>query len=201
MKLLALGALLAASMAAQSKRVIILLGPPGAGKTTQAKALSRARRIPSISAADLIKKGHGGKSKLSRAVAAPTASGDLVNDETINQLVEFRIQKRDALDGFILDGYPATEAQAKFLAAKLAERGLPAPVVVHLDAPDDVVRARMRGRGRADDKPATIERRLAEFHRERDFVLGFYKGVRRVDATRTEKEVTAQIEKVLAGTG
>ena len=181
--------------------VVILLGPPGSGKSTQAKHLQQSYRIPAISASELLKQSHGRKSRISRAVAAPVASGELVSDETINQLVQFRIQKRDALQGFILDGYPRTKAQAEFLAGQLKERGLPEPVVIHLDAPDAVVKQRMEARRRADDKPAIIERRLSDYHDEKDFLLGYYAPSRlfRVDATKPEKEVSRDIAALLAG--
>lgn len=94
-----------------------------------------------------------------------------MSDETVNQLLELRIEKRDALRGFVLDGYPATRAQAEFLARQLKTRGLPEPLVIHLEASDAVVKERMRERRRADDQPATIERRLADYHHEKDFLL------------------------------
>jgi adenylate kinase len=181
--------------------VLILLGAPGAGKTTQAKQLSRRFKIPSISASEMLKKAHGKKSPISRAVAVPTASGDLLNEEGLNQLLQYRVEKRDALHGFILDGYPTSARQAEFLAKLLEERKLPAPIVIHLQAPDAVVTARMRSRGRVDDKPAVIERRLADYRREEQFILDYYRSGRviRVDATRPEKDVLAAILAQLGG--
>ena len=181
--------------------VVILLGPPGSGKSTQATYLRRKYGIPTVSAADLIKRGHGGKSPVSRAVAAPTASGDLLNEEGLNQLVRYRVEKRDALSGFILDGYPTSKKQAEYLASLLDERKLPPPVVIVLDAPDSVVKSRMNQRRRVDDKPAVIERRIADYRREEQFIVDYYgKGrLYRVDATKTEREVSAQIGSVLGG--
>lgn len=181
--------------------VLILLGPPGAGKTTQAKRLSKRFRIPAISAADMIKKAHGKKSPISRAVAVPTASGDLLNEEGLNQLLQYRVERPDALRGFILDGYPTSARQAEFLAKLLVERKLPAPVVIHLQAPDAIVTARMRARGRVDDKPAVIERRVADYRREEDFLLDYYKTGRviRVDATKPEREIFDYLVAQLTG--
>lgn len=196
---------LAGSPAAES-RVIILLGPPGSGKTTQSAFLSRKYHIPAISASDLLKKSHGRKSKLSKPLEIGTASGDLVNDDALNELFRSRVEKPDALHGFILDGYPASEKQAAYLAALLSERQLPQPTVIVLDAPDAVVKQRMERRRRVDDRPAIIERRLADYRREEQFIVGYYgpgqsAGNARlfhVDGTRSEAEVSQQITALLA---
>jgi len=193
---MAAGVLLAAGLPlAAENLVVLLLGPPGSGKTTQAKQLSRRYRIPAISAAEILKKSHGKRTSLTRTVDIPTASGELVTDQTLNQLLQYRVEKKDALRGFILDGYPTSTAQAEFLKGLLKERGLPDPIVIHLDTPDRVAIERMRGRRRVDDRPAIIERRLADYRREEQFILDYYgKGrVVRVNGARTEKEVLADI--------
>lgn len=186
-------------------RVIILLGAPGSGKTTQAAFISRRYHIPAISASELLKKSHGRKSKLSKPLEIGTASGDLVNDDALNELFRARVEKPDALHGFILDGYPASTKQADYLAGLLSERQLPEPTVIVLDAPDAVVKQRMERRHRVDDQPAIIERRLADYRREEQFIVGHYGPGRsaaqarlfRVDATKTEAEVSQQITALL----
>ena len=190
---------LATAAAAGQGRVIVLLGPPGAGKSTQAKALSRELLLPAISAAELLKKSHGKKDQISRALKVPLASGELVNEETLNQLVEARVAKRDALGGFILDGYPVSPGQGEFLGALVKTRGLAEPVILHLQAPDAVVKQRMQQRGRADDLPAVIERRIADYRRFEQTVLDHYaKGkLHHIDATKSEKEITGEIRKLL----
>jgi adenylate kinase len=185
---------------AAKKMVIVLLGPPGAGKSTQAKAVKRVYGLPTISAAELLKKHHGDKSEISKALKIGYASGALLNDEGLNELVRERTLKGDALDGFILDGYPSSKTQAQFLNQWLAERHLPTPAVVHLKAPDEVVRARMMSRRRADDKPEIIDARLAEYRRDEGAVLELFPADRviAIDGTPAEKDVTKALLDALA---
>ena len=159
----ALGTFLTCAMLADSRTVILLIGPPGAGKTTQARNLSRKYNIPSISMGDLLKKDAGwGKMGSKKILKAEVESGELADDQTADLLMRKRLLLDDAQRGFILDGYPARAGQADKLDALLKERGLPAPILIYLDVPDDVARTRMKGRRRADDSADMIERRLAE---------------------------------------
>jgi adenylate kinase len=180
--------------------VVILIGPPGSGKTTQASHLSRKYRIPAISMSELLKKEFGGNvasnKKAKKRHRVSLASGDLVDEDMENRLVENRIGKRDALRGFLLDGYPRTAKQAEFLDKLLKERGLPPPAVVHLMVPDNVVLERMARRGRADDSPDIMQHRLSDYHREADAILGHYAGGRllRIDGTPAATVVSSQIE-------
>ena len=193
---------LALSLAAQSggsKMVVLIVGPPGSGKTTQAKNLSRKYGIPAISMAGILKKEGGGKGGLNKRLKVQVASGELVNDQAANDLIARRIGRKDALRGFILDGYPATVKQADYLDAALKERGLPPPVVVHLEVPDTVALERMKGRRRADDQPEVMRARLEEYHREAQPVLEHYSGgqLKKVDGTRDERQVWQDIEQAL----
>lgn len=194
--------LLAAAADNTSKKVILIVGPPGGGKTTQAKKISQKYGIPSISLPDLLKENSGwGKAGAGRkGVKAAIESGELANDEVADQLMRDRLLRNDAQRGFVLDGYPATGKQAENLEALLKERGLPLPVVVHLEVPDDVATKRMKARHRADDDPKTISRRLAEYHHEAAPILERYKGDRviTVDGAQSEKEVWHSIETALA---
>jgi len=201
--LVALGTFLTCAMLADSRIVILLIGPPGAGKTTQARNLSRKYKIPSISMADLLKKNAGwGKMGSKKILKAEVESGELADDQTADLLLRKRLLLDDAQRGFILDGYPAREGQADKLDALLKERGLPAPVLIYLDVPDDVARARMKARGRADDSVDMIERLLAEHHREAQFILGRYSEaqIHKIDGSGSRQQVWRDIERALAAT-
>ncbi len=199
---LAMSLLLPASVWGKKKKqqfVILMLGAPGSGKTTQAKNLSQKYKLPVISMSKILKKESGWvKTKLKTGLKAHLASGDLVNDEMANSLIEKYISKGKAVDGFILDGYPLTVKQAEYLEATLKERGLPLPIVIHLKVPDSVATQRMLHRQRADDKPEIIERRLADYHAEAKFILNRYGDrVRTVDGTPSRQKVWLQIVSVM----
>ena len=200
---IALLALCGAALAqpkAGTPMVVLLLGPPGAGKTTQAKRVSGKYHIPSISLSDLLKQDAGwGKAGSKKVLKAQMESGELVNDETADLLVRKRLFLKDAGRGFILDGYPSNAAQADKLAALLKERYLPQPVVIYLDVPDDVVRQRMKHRHQADDTPEMIEHRLAEYHRNAQFLLERYPApqLKKIDGSKSEDQVWKDVEAAL----
>jgi adenylate kinase len=194
--------LLAAAADNTSKKVILIVGPPGGGKSTQAKKISQKYGIPSISLPELLKENSGwGKAGAGRkGMKAAIETGELANDELADQLMRDRLLRNDTQRGFILDGYPSTSKQADNLEALVKERGLPAPVVIHLEVPDDVALQRMKSRHRAGDDPKTAHRRLEEYHRESAPILERYKGDRiiTVDGAKSEKEVWRSIEAALA---
>jgi adenylate kinase len=197
--LLLLPAVLFSQAPTDGKLVVVMLGPPGSGKTTQAGKLSAKYRIPSISMADVLKKSAGwGKAGSKKQLKAEVESGRLVNDEIANGMIKDRLYEGDTDRGFILDGYPATAKQAEFLDSLLKERGLPQPIVVDLQVPDDVVKERMRRRRRADDKAGYGERRLSDYHREASAISGRY-GSRliAVDASGSEADVWRSVEKAV----
>src|SRR5215471_10686276 len=195
--LAAFGMLCGAAALADTKIVVLLIGPPGAGKTTQSRKISRKYHIPSISMSDLLKQDAGwGKAGSKKVLRAQMESGELVNDETADLLVRKRLFLKDAEQGFILDGYPANAAQADKLAAVLNERRLPDPVVIYLDAPDDVVRERLKKRHQADDTPEMIEHRLKEYRGNAAFLLQRYPGgqLKKIDGSRSEDQVWRDVE-------
>lgn len=180
------------------RRVYILLGPPGAGKTTMAKVLKDKYGLPTVAASDLLKKSHGRKSDMSKRLKNQIEGGALLNDDGVNQLVLARISLGDCYNGFVLDGYPTTAAQADFLSTQLKELLFPQPAVVLLDVPDKVVHERLKRRGRPDDTPSNIERRLAEYRAEEAAVLGKFPQVVRVDASGDEGKTSAALLQALA---
>ncbi len=182
------------------KMVLLLIGPPGSGKTTQATKLSRRFQIPSISMADVLKQEGGGR-KADKKLRVNVAA-DLMNDPVANELIDKRLARRDTERGFILDGYPVTHGQAEYLEKILQNRGLPMPTVVLLDVPDAVALERMKRRGRSDDKPQLMQLRLDEYHKQSKAVLERYRGnqLKTIDATKSEDEVWTDILRALMGT-
>jgi len=182
-----------------SKRVVLLLGPPGSGKTTQADKLRSALGIPVISMSDVLRRAGGGKkTDMNKALKKQIAGGELLSDEMANGLMRERITRKDAAHGFIMDGYPATLKQAEFFDATLADLGLPAPVVIHLSIPDSVADSRLSHRGRADDTPANIESRIVGYRDQAALIFARYPGaVRTVDGTQSAEAVYQAIRKAL----
>jgi adenylate kinase len=176
-------------------RIIILVGAPGSGKTIQAEYLHKRYQIPAISMAQLLQHEVNRKTTLGKALAASLASGELVTDDSANELMKARLLRTDARRGFILDGYPATEAQARVLDDFLSEHNFAKPAIVVIDAPDEVLRERMTRRRRADDDSVNIERRLREYHERGRLVERWY-GVERVvrlDGTGAAADIAQRI--------
>jgi len=113
--------------------IVLLLGPPGCGKGTQASFVARRYRIPAISTGELFRAECTAGTPLGKQSCSIMAQGSLVGDEIVNQMVVNRIGKPDCLSGFLLDGYPRTKPQAEFFDGLLAEKGLPNPTVIHLE--------------------------------------------------------------------
>ncbi|MGA3189048.1 MAG: adenylate kinase [Bryobacteraceae bacterium] len=128
-----------------SRLCLILFGPPGSGKGTQAKLLRQALGVAHISTGDMLRERAASNDPLGAAAAAIMKAGGLVPDEIVNRMVEERIEQPDCANGFILDGYPRTVDQAKLISGALAAKGI-VPVVVYLKVDYNVIIARLSGR-------------------------------------------------------
>lgn len=173
---------------------LVLLGPPGSGKGTQASALARHFDVPTVSTGDLLRANPAGGSPEAGALASLVARGDLVPDDAILAVLNAALAAPEYANGYILDGFPRTLAQAEHPAAPTVD------AVVHLIVPDDDVRGRLEERarlGRTDDKDrSAVERRLRHYHTEIPPLLDFYRGkglLTEVDAAQAPAAVTTDI--------
>jgi adenylate kinase len=126
--------------------VILLFGPPGCGKGTQSPLISRLLQVPAISTGEMLRAEVDAETTLGQQVQSILAAGALVSDELANQIVMSRIMKPDCRNGFLLDGYPRTLSQAKFLDSELSTLGFPPPTIFHLATPKSVLIERISSR-------------------------------------------------------
>jgi adenylate kinase len=183
---------------------ILLLGPQGSGKGTQAKKITEAYEIPHIATGDMFRAAIAADSELGRTVEPILASGRLVPDDLTIALIRERLGEDDAQSGFVLDGFPRNIAQAEALDAMLEEIERPLSAVLLLELSDDTARERLGKRaaieGRADDQPDAIERRLRDYHEKTEQVVEHYLATGKLVKMHAERpidEVWAEIEDTL----
>lgn len=157
-------------------RRILFLGPPGAGKGTQAVRLARAIGVPHISTGDMLRTAVAEESELGKKAAAIMERGDLVPDDLVVALVAERLGKPDAACGYLLDGFPRNVGQAEALAAELGDDAIELSVVLEVDEEELVSRLLKRAaeQGRADDNEETIRRRLEVYRNETEPLIAYY---------------------------
>ena len=184
---------------------MVLLGPPGAGKGTQAARIGERLGIPAISTGDIFRAHVAGSTELGRRARAYMDKGEYVPDSVTNAMVADRLTEDDAASGFLLDGYPRTAAQVDALDDMLSERGAALDVVVEITADADAVVERLLGRaaeqGRADDTEPVIRRRLEVYAEATAPLAAIYEGrglLLRVDGMGGIDEVTDRIMAALA---
>jgi adenylate kinase len=177
---------------------VVLLGPPGAGKGTQAQKLAEKLGIPQISTGELFRSNIGNGTKLGLEAKRYLDAGDLVPSDLTNQLVDDRLNASDAADGFILDGYPRSLEQAKALHEMLERRGTDIDAVLEFRVSQEELFERLKGRGRADDTDDVIINRMKVYRDETAPLLEYYAGeLRSVDAIGTMDEVFARALRAL----
>jgi len=183
---------------------LVLLGPPGSGKGTQATRLKEHLNIAHISTGDLLRAEVAAGTELGKQAKAVMDAGNLVSDDILLGMLESRLGQADVANGFILDGYPRNVAQANALDAVLAKIGQPLDAVVQLDVPSELLVERIAGRaqeqGRADDNPESVRKRLQVYSDQTAPVVDFYAGrgtLARVDGVGELADVEARIQAAL----
>lgn len=187
---------------------LLIVGPPGSGKGTQAAAIAEQYGVPAIATGDIFRSNIREETDLGLRVKEVVAAGDYVPDELTNALVDERLHEDDALDGFLLDGYPRTTDQVTFLDELLARRGQDLDAIILLVVDTDEVVRRLQQRaseqGRADDSETAIRHRQEVFMHETAAVIDHYRErgiVVEIDAMGSVDEVAARISDGLASRG
>jgi adenylate kinase len=183
---------------------VLLLGPQGSGKGTQAKRIEAEYGIPHIATGDILRAAIADETELGQRVKPIVESGRLVPDGLMIDLIRERLGEDDAQSGFILDGFPRTLPQAEALDGMLSEIGRELAIVFEFQLSDDVCRERMLRRaeleGRTDDTPEVIDKRLELYHEQTEPLVTHYRVVGNlvgIHADRSIDEVFAEIQEAL----
>ena len=187
---------------------MLLLGPQGAGKGTQAKRISAEYAIPHIASGEILRAAMASGTELGLRVKDVYDRGDLVSDDLMIELIRTRLEQPDTEAGFILDGFPRTTVQAEALDSMLREIDKQLHLVLELQVPDEVALERLTKRaaleGRPDDTPEAIRRRLELYHEETEPLVEYYRSrgnVVGIHGDRSENEVFAEIQQALEQAG
>jgi len=183
---------------------VLLLGPQGAGKGTQAKRISVEYGIPHIASGEILRAEMDAGTELGKRVKDVYDRGDLVSDDLMIELIRNRLEQPDTESGFVLDGFPRTTVQAEELDSMFNDIGRNFSVTFALQIPDEVAFDRLRRRaeleGRADDTDEAIQRRLDNYHRETEPLIEYYRtrgNLVSIHGDRSENEVFAEIQRAL----
>ncbi|MEO1656901.1 MAG: adenylate kinase [Pseudomonadota bacterium] len=191
--------------------IVIFLGPPGAGKGTQAKMIASKHGIPQLSTGDMLRAAVAAGTELGLKCKAIMDAGDLVSDEIMAGVIADRIDQDDCKDGFLLDGFPRTLPQGEVLEEMLKAKGRPVDVVLELRVDEDILVQRLNsriaetkaagGEVRADDNEETFRKRLGVYTNQTAPLVPFYEErglLKSIDGMLPIDEVTAAIEAALA---
>jgi adenylate kinase len=183
---------------------VLLLGPQGAGKGTQAKRISAEYGIPHVASGEILRAEMDAGTELGKRVKDVYDRGDLVSDDLMIELIRNRLERPDTEAGFVLDGFPRTTVQAEALDSMFNDIGRNFSVAFALQIPDEVAFDRLRRRaeveGRADDTDEAIQRRLDNYHRETEPLIEYYRtrgNLVPIHGNRSENEVFAEISRAL----
>ncbi|MGF1567913.1 MAG: adenylate kinase [Nodosilinea sp.] len=181
---------------------LIFLGPPGAGKGTQAQLLAQDCAVPHISTGEMLRGAVAAGSPLGEKADQYMSAGELVPDDLILDLIRERLVMVDAENGWILDGFPRNVPQAEFLNQLLDQIDQPLDFTVNLDVTDEVIIARLLNRGREDDEEAVIRNRLEVYREQTEPLIDYYRSRQQlvsVDGSQTMEAVYAALQEVVAG--
>jgi len=179
---------------------IVFIGPPGAGKGTQAERLAEKYRIAHLSTGDMLRAARDARTEVGCEADKYMSAGQLVPDAIIIRIIQARLEEPDCQRGYLLDGFPRTITQAEALDEMLAQRGTPLDVVLELDVPEDELFNRLAGRGRTDDTPEVIRQRLVAYREQTQPLLDYYgeRGLlKTIDGLGTIEEIFERATAVL----
>ncbi|MBE9115800.1 adenylate kinase [Lusitaniella coriacea LEGE 07157] len=179
---------------------LIFLGPPGAGKGTQAQKLAKMLGVPHISTGAILREATKAGTPLGKKAQNYMNRGELVPDALMLDLIRERLQQTDVQKGWILDGFPRNVQQATFLEALLAELNQSPDCVLDLDVPDEVIVTRLLARGRKDDNEETIRRRLEVYREQTAPVSNFYRDracLQLVDGNQLPEAVALALQQIV----
>ena len=179
---------------------IIFIGPPGAGKGTQAESMVERYKLAHLSTGEMLRAARDAKTEVGQKAEQFMSGGQLVPDDIIVAIIAERLNESDCQEGYLLDGFPRTIAQAESLDKMLGEKETPLDVVLELQVPEDELFRRLAGRGRADDQPEVIRQRLVAYREQTKPLLEYYGRdglLKSIDGMGTVEEIFERVKTVL----
>ncbi|MBI4220434.1 MAG: adenylate kinase [Chloroflexi bacterium] len=178
--------------------ILLLLGAPGAGKGTQAVMLAKSLGLKHLATGDMFRAEVKAGTELGKLANSYMLRGDLVPDDITIRMIQEKLRQPDARVGVVLDGFPRTQAQAEALDAGLANEKLAVDRALYLQVSEDELMRRMAGRGRADDTPEAVRRRLVVYREQTEPVLAHYRKKGKLKEVPGEGTVEAIQQRLIA---